>query len=160
MDFQNACRHDLSGLDNFITAFLSASSVQTIIDELQLPLIVRNTPNYHYHSTYEMEGALTVSLLQGGAYKKFAGSEEKARRLARDFVNVIGHEHTEVFKIVGALDSMVLRCGLGLFIYHFQSSTDEMLDSMHDRHGLALENPRDPSTSLKIGSTISIPFEI
>lgn len=65
--FQNACRHDLSGLDSFITAFLSASSVQTIVDELQLTLMVKNPLNYHYYTTgLLMEGALAVQLLKGG----------------------------------------------------------------------------------------------
>jgi hypothetical protein len=49
-----------------------------------------------------MEGALTVTLLRGGAYKQFTGTEDEARRLSREFVTVIGHDHAQVFKIEGA----------------------------------------------------------
>lgn len=49
-----------------------------------------------------MEGALTVALLRGGACRKFAGTEDEARQLSREFVAAIGHDHAQVCKILGA----------------------------------------------------------
>ncbi len=99
--FHSASRHDLRGLDHLLSAFLSAPTIQVFLGELHIPSPLK-LPAYHYYSVYEMEGALTVTLLRGGAYKRFAGTEDEARRLSREFVAAIGHEHAQVFKIVGA----------------------------------------------------------
>lgn len=40
--------------------------------------------------------------MQGGAYQKFSGTEDEAGLLSRHFVAVIGHDHTQVFKVLGA----------------------------------------------------------
>jgi len=100
--FQAASRHDLRGLDHLLTSFLSAPTVRLALTELQLPSKFKGSPPFHYYSAFEMEGALTVALLRGGAYKRFAGSEDEARRLARGFVSAIGHDYAEVFKITAA----------------------------------------------------------
>ncbi len=54
------------------------------------------------YSAYEMEGALTATLLQGGAYDRFPGTEDEARVLSRQFMTAIGHDQAQVFKILGA----------------------------------------------------------
>ncbi len=99
--FHSASRHDLRGFDHLLSAFLCAPTVQIFLSELHIPSPLK-LPDYYYYSAYELEGALIMTLVQGGAYKRFAGAEDEARRLSRDFVTAIGHEHAQVFKILGA----------------------------------------------------------
>jgi hypothetical protein len=99
--FHSARAHDSRGLDRLLSAFLGATTIQQFLGELHIPSPLK-LPTYQYYSAYEMEGALTVALLQGGAYHKFLGPDDEARRLSREFVSAIGHDHAQVFKIAGA----------------------------------------------------------
>jgi hypothetical protein len=99
--FHSASQHDMRGLDHLLSAFLCAPTVQVFLSELQIPSPLK-LPAYHYYTAYELEGALTVALLRGGAYQRFSGTEDEARLLSRQFVAAIGHDHAQVFKILGA----------------------------------------------------------
>ncbi|MBN9692008.1 MAG: hypothetical protein J0M24_17335 [Verrucomicrobia bacterium] len=99
--FHSASRHDWRGRDHLLSSFLNAPSIRAFLGELQIPSPLR-LPAFHCYSAYEMEGTLTVTLLRGGAYQMFPGTEDKARRLSREFVAAIGHDYTQVFSIEGA----------------------------------------------------------
>jgi hypothetical protein len=99
--FHSASHYGLRGLDHVLSAFLGAPTIQVYLSELHIPSPLK-LPAYQCYSAYEMEGALTVALLQGGAYHKFLGPEDEARQLSREFVAAIGRDHTQVFKIEGA----------------------------------------------------------
>jgi len=99
--FHSASRHDLRGFDHLLSAFLGAPSIQVFLRELQIPSPLK-LPTFHHYSAYEMEGALTITLLRGGAYQKFPGTVDEARRLSREFVTAIGHDYAQVFKLEGA----------------------------------------------------------
>jgi len=98
--FRSAADFDRHDLAHRLRAFLVAPTIRAMLKELELPPLSETLPGFHYCSAYEMEGALVATLLRGGAYNKFPGTEDEARRLARDFVSVIGHQHSEVFEIV------------------------------------------------------------
>jgi hypothetical protein len=98
--FHNARAHDRGAFDHLLDAFLRAPTIQVYLSELRIPSPLK-LPAFHCYSSYEMEGALTLVLLRGGAYQKFAGTEDEARNLARQFVAVIGHDQAQVFKILG-----------------------------------------------------------
>jgi hypothetical protein len=99
--FLSASRSDLRGLDYLLAAFLGAPTIQELLGELRIPAPLK-LPRYHFYSAYEMEGALTVALLRGGAYRQYSGTEDEARQLSREFVTAIGHNYPQVFKIEGA----------------------------------------------------------
>ncbi len=61
--------------------------------------------NYSWQGAFEFEGALTQTLLAGGAYTRFKGTEDDARALSRNFIEAIlpdGRLSASVYKIDGA----------------------------------------------------------
>ena len=96
--FDEAARTAPLGHD-FLASFLNAEAVQKAVlgsSLVKMPPISK----YHWYSPFEMEGGLTAQLLKGGAYKQFTGTTDDARRLSRDFTEAIGHDWTQVFKII------------------------------------------------------------
>jgi hypothetical protein len=93
-------------LEHLPKTFLLSSSVMNILaEEIQLTEQDVLSLKYSWYSTFEFEGALIHSLLTGGAYDHFKGSEDKARDLARKFVEALIPKErlsARVFRIEGA----------------------------------------------------------
>ena len=92
-------------LEDCLTGFLGRPEVQAGLKEVQVDRASRFPPPFHAAGAFEFEGALAQLLLAGGAYTGGVGSEEEARRLAREFVDAIVEDRRllcTVFVLEGA----------------------------------------------------------
>lgn len=71
-----------------ISQFLKSQPVQQTVPELKIDdeLIL---PALHPLNSYELEGSLTQILINGGAYTQWQSSEDEARSLARNFLDLV-----------------------------------------------------------------------
>lgn len=74
-----------------ISQFLKSQTIQQEVPELKIDdeLIL---PALHPLNSYELEGSLTQILINGGAYNKWRSSEDEARSLARNFLDLVAAE--------------------------------------------------------------------
>jgi hypothetical protein len=103
--FDAALVGDIQGLDHCLATFLGRPEVREGLKEVDLAAAVSLPPAFQSITTFELEGALTHMLLPGGAYTDGIHLEERARTLARDFVDALVGEHRlscTVFKLFGA----------------------------------------------------------
>jgi hypothetical protein len=104
--FKQAQFKDLQGIDHIIKTFLLSNSVMATLSEV-IKMTEKDVQSlsYSWQGAFEFEGALTQTLLAGGAYIRFKGTEDDARILSRKFVDAIlpdGRLSASVFKIDGA----------------------------------------------------------
>ena len=86
MNNSQLCLHEL-----VISQFLKSQTVQQAVPELKIDneLIL---PALHPLNSYELEGSLVQILINGGAYNKWQSSEDEARSLARNFLDLVAAE--------------------------------------------------------------------
>lgn len=101
--FQDAARHDLQGVGHRLEAFLRRPEVQAALEEIGIAEAEQLPPAFRTMGAFEFEGALTHTLLVGGAYT-FGGVhfEDLARQIARNFVDAVlpsGRLRATVFAI-------------------------------------------------------------
>ena len=100
--FDEAHRQDnRQGFEYLLGSFINNASVIANLDTIKLATKTDLIPKYDILSAFEMEGSLTHLLLRGGAYINFT-HEEEARKLARAFMELLGHDYSQVFRITGA----------------------------------------------------------
>jgi hypothetical protein len=99
--FDIAARSDLQGVGHWLRCFLEASSVRQAVPELRIPIPLPEVPKHTWYSGFEFEGAVTHTLLRGGAYERPPFGEEAARRMSREFVDAMAGERlqTAVWRI-------------------------------------------------------------
>lgn len=93
-------------LDQILKTFLLSNSVMPVLSK-EIKATEKDVQSliFSWQGAFEFEGALTQTLLAGGAYVRFKGTEEDARKLSRDLVDAIlpdGRLSAVVFRIDGA----------------------------------------------------------
>jgi len=66
---------------------LGAAAVRAAAPELELPAHIAKLPRRRRYGSFELEGAITQMVLNGGAYEGSGLSDAEARALSADFVN-------------------------------------------------------------------------
>ena len=102
--FDAALAHDRQGVEHWLGAFLSRPEVRASLAVIRIAEAESITPAFRTIGAYEFEGALVEILLGGGAYSHGVGSEERARVLAKDFVDSLlgeNRRHCTLFVIDG-----------------------------------------------------------
>jgi hypothetical protein len=87
--FEDAARHDLQGLGHLLGAFLARPEIQSALEKIGVADAEQLPPEFRTMGAFEFEGALTHTLLAGGAYTRGLGDEDLARQIARDFVDAL-----------------------------------------------------------------------
>jgi hypothetical protein len=99
-DFDVAARLNLVTTNKQLSTFLTRPSVRAGVPELQLPESLDPLPINHFMGRYGLEGLLIDILLDGGAYKKFDGVSEEARRIGREYVDeLVGDNVRDVLAV-------------------------------------------------------------
>jgi hypothetical protein len=99
--FDEAQHQDRQGFEYLLASFMNNPSVVANLEDIKLRTKTVSLPKHDILSSFEMEGSLTHLLLRGGAYINFP-HEEEARKLSRAFMESLGHDHSQVFRITGA----------------------------------------------------------
>lgn len=94
-------------LDRMLEILLNNNTVkQSLFDsEAGCSLRLERSPKFRWDNVFSIEGQLTYSLLTGGAYERFSGTIDEARRLSRDMVEAIFGE--ELHRVSSAAFSCV-----------------------------------------------------
>ena len=103
--FDEALANDRQGVGHWLGAFLNRPEVRESLAVVRIAEAESVPPAFRTIGAFEMEGALVEILLGGGAYTRGVGSEERARVLAKDFVDAlvgVNRRHCTVFVIDGA----------------------------------------------------------
>jgi hypothetical protein len=102
--FDSALAHDLRGLEQMLAAFLRRPEVHAGLEEVKIASAARTLPAFRTIGAFELEGALAHTLLTGGAYTRGVGSEERARLIAREFLDALLEDRLSctVFVLEGA----------------------------------------------------------
>ncbi|HMW02816.1 MAG TPA: hypothetical protein PKE58_21945 [Acidobacteriota bacterium] len=74
-----------------ISQFLKSQTVKQAVPELKVDDELM-LPALHPLNSYELEGSLTQILINGGAYTQWESSEDEARSLTRNFLNLVAAE--------------------------------------------------------------------
>ncbi|HVE56000.1 MAG TPA: hypothetical protein VNB22_04175 [Pyrinomonadaceae bacterium] len=83
--------------------FLTSPSVVGSVAELGIPNLLE-PPEHCVLGSYAFEGALTDTLIAGGCYETWKQTEDEARKIARDFVDMISENNRSnllTFRILG-----------------------------------------------------------
>jgi hypothetical protein len=99
--FDEAHRQDRQDFEYLLGSFINNPSVVANLEDIKLTTKTVLVPKHDILSSFEMEGSLTHLLLRGGAYISFP-HEEESRKLARAFMESLGHDYSQVFRIPGA----------------------------------------------------------
>lgn len=89
IEFDHATFHDLRGADHPFHTFLTSPNVAKTLSDLEIDPPFDPKPEFRHTVALAMEGELTHSVLVGGAYERFRGEMEDARKISRDFMEEI-----------------------------------------------------------------------
>ena len=115
--------------------FLTSPCVIENLAELEIPDLTE-PPEHYVLGSYAFEGELTDTLIAGGCYNRWNDTEEKAREITRNFVEMVAENHREsllTFKILGnwtswfdelGYDKTLISCNLATRKLWFICTTD------------------------------------
>ena len=81
------------GFSRLLAAFLNRPAVKNALNDVKVTSAKAIPPPFRPLGSFEFEGALTETLLGGGAYIRGMDSEDDARRISRAFVDALLGNH-------------------------------------------------------------------
>lgn len=82
---------------NFFDRFLNMPIVTENLSAIRLGESKVSNTNFEWASSFTLDGELAQTLVQGGAYHKFGGSDYEAKQIGANFCEVLfGHRFSEV----------------------------------------------------------------